>query len=79
MKSLFSLAAAAVMLAAIPSAPVLAANPDSWPSCLGQECCDLIRELPISERSAFRAQHAYCLRDDKDERKYLPSVVSSVV
>lgn len=70
MKYLASLATAAFMLAAAPSAQAIdvAANGD-WPSCLGQECCDLIRELPISQRSAFRAQHAYCLRGERDKRE----------
>lgn len=77
MKSLLSLAAAVVILSAIPAAPAFAASPETWPSCLGQECCDLISELPISERAAFRAQHAYCQRGERDsrDRYYLPAVL----
>ena len=77
MKSLLSLAAAVVMLTAIPAAPAFAASPETWPSCLGQECCDLISELPISERAAFRAQHSYCQRKDRDDRDYynMPAVL----
>ena len=69
MKSLIHLAATALLMATATPAPALAANPDSWPSCLGQRCCDLLSELPISERSAFRAQHAYCQREDRDEKR----------
>ena len=76
MKYLTALAAAAFLFAASPSAQAyeLAANPSGWPSCLGQQCCDLLSELPISERSAFRAQHAYCQREDRDgERRVIES------
>lgn len=72
MKSLIHLAAAALLMAAAAPAPALAANPDSWPSCLGQQCCDMIRDVPISERAAFRAQHAYCQREERDgERRVI--------
>ena len=79
MKSLSLLAAATLLLAAAQTTPTLAANPESWPSCLGQDCCDLISELPISERSAFRAQHAYCQRGERDERRYEPVLLNLAV
>jgi hypothetical protein len=76
MKILSALAAAGFLLSAIPSAQALVllqADASNWPSCLGRECCDVISELPISERSAFRAQHAYCERDERksDDRRAL--------
>jgi hypothetical protein len=79
MKYLTALAAAGFLLSAIPSAQalqMLEASASNWPSCLGQQCCDMISELPISERSAFRAQHAYCERDErKNDRDEVVSLI----